>query len=1085
MRRSGQKLEPTPKTRINSGGQSYAQTFNWNELGLLQSETYPVCGHATCTGSAGTTAPRTVSYVYTWGQLPNASGWAPVGYHPNGLVSRVSHGNGVVEDEAHRPPVRPSRRSAVPGPRPVGPPPRGILDGDFPLRDRAMIASAATPVPARLLSTVDAFVAELGGRRGAAGAKSDLERDLGLGSLERVELLTRIEQDFAVTLPDAAVREARTPEALARAVLQALASGSGGIDFRSEPAVERREGGAAAMPAAVSTLVEMARFRAEHDGDRVHLSLLADDLTPTPITYGELWERVRRAASGLGSLGLVPGDRVCLVFPTSIDFFVAFLGTLAAGAVPVPIYPPVSLTDLSGYLDRHRRLLRNAGARVVVADRQLLPVARLLAEDRSARGAGAIDGAVPASALDQLEAMGEPAGGVARVSGTDLALIQYTSGSTGDPKGVALTHANLLANMRAIGQGARLTDRDVAVSWLPLYHDMGLIGVWLTAFLHAAPVVLLSPFQFLTRPERWLWAFHRFGGTVAPAPNFGYELCCRKVRDEDLEGLDLSTWRAALNGAEPVRPATVERFLARFEPHGFRRSAMLPVFGLAENAVALTFPPLDRGPLYDRVDPEVFRAEHRALPASGETALTFVSAGGPLPTCEVRVVEPEAPDLESGLEALPERHEGLIVFRGPSAMAGYFGRPEATAAVRRGEWTSTGDLGYFAGGELYVTGRVKDLVIKGGRKFHPQDLEGAAHEVPGIRKGLVVAFDAPAEAGGSGEILVLVAETREPAAHHAALEQAVSRAVLAAVGTPADRVVLVPPGTIPKTSSGKLRRRETRERFLAGTLAPPARRTGAALWTIGVGSARARLTLGMRAVGRALFGAWVWLVVGLVLIPGVLTSLVVTRRPEASWRLIRGTLRTVGRLTGLLPRRLGAPLPAGAAVVVANHQSYLDALALVAALERPVAFTPKREVFDWPIVGRVVRRLGAVAIDRRSTAGRLDSFASGADALAAGRMLQVFAEGTFARGAGVLPFRLGAFRLAHEAGVPLVPVAIRGTRVALPGVNRWPRRATIEVEVLSAREPLAPDAGFRAELDERDEVRAELARAVGEPLLES
>lgn len=933
-----------------------------------------------------------------------------------------------------------------------------------------MTSPAPTPVPARLLSTVDDFVAELGGRRGAAGAGSDLERDLGLGSLERVELLTRIERDFGVSLPDEAVREARTPEALVQAVLRALAAGEGGVDFRAEPMAEGQEGGAAVVPASVSTLVELARFRAEHDGDRVQLSLLADDLTPTPITYGGLWDRVRRAASGLGALGLAPGDRVCLVFPTSIDFFVAFLGVLVAGAVPVPIYPPMSLRDLDGYLARHRRLLANAGARVVVADRQLLPAARLLASTRE----------VSATSLDNLESQGELGAGVARVVSADLALIQYTSGSTGDPKGVALSHGNLIANMRAIGQGARLTDRDVAVSWLPLYHDMGLIGVWLTAFLHASPVVLLSPLQFLARPERWLWAFHRFGGTVAPAPNFGYELCCRKVRDEDLAGLDLSTWRVALNGAEPVRPATVERFLARFEPYGFRRTSMLPVFGLAENAVALTFPTLDCGPRYDRVEPEVFRAERRAEPSTAESALTFVSAGGPLPTCDVRVV---TPDTES-LEALPERHEGLIVFRGPSTMQGYFGRPEATAAVRRGEWTSTGDLGYFADGELFVTGRLKDLVIKGGRKYHPQDLEAAANEVPGIRKGLVVAFDAPAEGGAAGEMLVLVAETRKPAAAHGEIERAVSEAVLAAVGTPADRVVLVPPGTIPKTSSGKLRRRECRDRFLAGTLGPPPRRSGAALWTIGVGAVRARLAAALDTVGRSLFGLWVWIIVFTVLIPGVLAALAFTRRPESSWRLIRATLRTAGRLTGLLPRRLGGPLPVGAAVVVANHQSYLDALALVAALERPMAFTPKREVFDWPIVGRVVRRLGAVPIDRDSTAGRLESFASGAEALAAGRALQVFAEGTFARSGGLLPFRLGAFRLAHEGAVPLVPVAIRGTRTALPGDTCWPRPARLEIEVLPTHQPLPADAGFRAELDQRDQVRTALARAVGEPLLE-
>src|SRR5438477_80190 len=216
----------------------------------------------------------------------------------------------------------------------------------------------------------------------------------------------------------------------------------------------------------------------------------------------------------------------------------------------------------------------------------------------------------------------------ARHSG-DIALLQYTSGSTGDPKGVTLTHANLLANMRAIGGAIGMGPGDVGVSWLPLYHDMGLIGAWLTLLHFGVPLAVMSPLAFLTRPERWLWAFHKHRGTVTAAPNFAYELCIRKVADKDIEGLDLSSWRVAMNGAEPVNPETMERFSTRFARYGFRAEAHLPVYGLAESSLAVTVPPLNRGVVVDRVDRETFTSQGRAVPISNSSgnAISFVSSG--------------------------------------------------------------------------------------------------------------------------------------------------------------------------------------------------------------------------------------------------------------------------------------------------------------------------------------------------------------------------------------------------------------------------------------------------------------------------
>jgi acyl-CoA synthetase (AMP-forming)/AMP-acid ligase II len=256
-------------------------------------------------------------------------------------------------------------------------------------------------------------------------------------------------------------------------------------------------------------------------------------------------------------------------------------------------------TSLAPYLLRHAAILANAGVRALLTD-DILKAAGGLLRDR-----------VPGLEHVLTVASTARSPGI-EVSGTDgdsLGLIQYTSGSTGEPKGVALRHRNLLANIRAVGKHLALNADDVCISWLPLYHDMGLIGSWLTALYHGVPIVAISPLQFLARPERWLWAIHRFRGSVSPAPNFGYELCCRKVQEHAIEGLDLSSWRVAMNGSEPVLADTVERFCTRFEPYGFRRGTMMPVYGMAENCVALAFPPLGRGPRFDVVDRERLAAE--------------------------------------------------------------------------------------------------------------------------------------------------------------------------------------------------------------------------------------------------------------------------------------------------------------------------------------------------------------------------------------------------------------------------------------------------------------------------------------------
>lgn len=934
-----------------------------------------------------------------------------------------------------------------------------------------------------VLDTLRDLLVELGGRTEGLSLTSDLERDLGLGSLERVELIVRLERKLQVKLPDAATMNAGTPALL----LEALSAAHGRV-ARRKPMPAPRDAGSEArqvagaparwgVPDSIGTLVDMARHHAETQGDRTHLFLPEADGRERRLSFGALWSAGLRTAGGLARRGVTPGARVAIILPTGPDFYTTFLGVLCAGCVPVPLYPPARMNDLPGYVERGSRILASARPEVLVTDGEILPAARLLADRRP----GLITVTAEALAAEEGQA-------VARVAPDDLALIQYSSGSTGDPKGVALTHRSLIANMRAIGLGLSFGPNDIPISWLPLYHDMGLIGTWLSPYLHGMQVVMISPLQFLSRPERWLWAFHRYRGTISPAPNFGYELCCRKIEDADIVGLDLSSWRSAMNGSEPVRADTVERFCRRFAPHGFKREAMMPVYGLAETCVALTFPAPGRGARFDRIDAAVLAREGRAEPALDGT-LEIAACGRPLAGHEVRIAGDRG-------EPCCDRVQGRILFRGPSTMAGYFDRPDATAAVRyalpgddrAGPWIDTGDLGYLADGELHVTGRAKDLIIKGGRKYHPQDIEDALKAVEGLRKGCAVAFDvrtgsgrdSPAD-GFSGEAIVVLAESREPPARHAELAAAITAAVQRQIGTPPDRVQILRPGSLPKTSSGKLRRRESRKLYLEGGFtARPARLRGVA--RLAVGSAVRRAVASLRRAGGTLFGAYATATAAATLVPGLAGVSAFCRTPEATWREGRRVLRVATTLSGLPVRRRGPAIPERGAILVSNHASYIDWLVLMLALEQPVLFTAKSSVFALPVAGAVLRRLGHIEVERSLVATRLESYQAALSAVQQGRLVHFFPESTFTAASGLRPFRLGAFRLAAEAAVPIIPVAILGTRRALRDERWMLRRSRLEVRVLPAIAP--PPQDLREIARVRDTVREQLGQAVGEPLLD-
>ncbi len=917
----------------------------------------------------------------------------------------------------------------------------------------------------QVLQVVRQLALELGGGRTgqATSAAASLEREVGLGSLERVELLARLETATGRTLGEHLLTLDSAAE-----IAQAIVEAKPAADRRpSPPSASPEPTPSAAMPQA-ATLHEALWLRAEAESDRVTVHLLEEDRSES-LSYGRLLSEAQLVAGGLREIGIERGDRVALMLPTGRAFLSAFQGILLAGAVPVPIYPPVRLDRLEDYARRQSAILRDAGARLLLT----VAVGRPLAERLRPLVPGLSRIATPAE-LIKLDA---PWPGI-QGRGSDPALVQYTSGSTGAPKGVLLTHESLMANIRAIASGLDLRPVDVGVSWLPLYHDMGLIGTWLFCLVMGIPLTLLSPLAFLARPERWLWALCESRGTLSAAPNFAYELCVRRIPDSALAGLDLSSWRLALNGAEPVNPGTLERFCRRFADYGFRPQAMLPVYGLAESSVALCFPPLGRGPRVDRVSRPEFERSGRAEPAPDpdRTALRFVSTGRPLPGHEVRIVD------ESG-QALPERRVGRLVFRGPSSMHGYLGQPAATEAIRLpGGFLDSGDLAYLADGEVHVTGRRKDLIIKGGRNLVPQEIEEVASEVRGIRKGCVVALGVADDSLGT-ERLVIVAETRVKGHKpRETLRAAVIRSVVEAVGVPPDVVELVPPRSVPKTSSGKIQRTATRALYLEGRLGRPEPGRLAAVPPLLLATLRSAARATLRRLGQALYVGYVAGLVGLV---GIVAWPVagLLRSPAALGALAR-------KAAGLVLRAIGCRLEAeglerlprqGPFLLVCNHASYVDALALLALLPVEFLFVAKREVTRWPLVGLFVRRQGHLTVERSDARQSVVDAVGLTEAIGAGRNVLVFPEGTFTASTGLRPFRLGAFKAAVEAQVSVLPLALCGTRRVLRGNRLVPHPGPIRLWV---GEPLLPQGtGWHAVVDLRDRAAARIAERCGEPRL--
>jgi len=914
----------------------------------------------------------------------------------------------------------------------------------------------------RVLELVGQLVTELrpGSSSAGIGLGDSLERDLGLGSLERVELVTRLEQAIGVRLNENAIATADTPADLIQAITATKPA-----EAESVPSVLPSEGPGIPAPETAKTLVDVVQWHAETAPLRPHIYLRGEDGTEQQISHLDLWRRAIAVAEALHGHGIGRRDTIAIMLPTGTGFFPAFLGTLLAGAIPVPIYPPFRPDRIADYTRRQAGVLSSAGVRLMITFSEVERLAGLLrGQVPSLSTVTTLEGLLPNGS----EPTTSPPPPSVGLTSNDPALIQYTSGSTGQPKGVLLTHANLLANIRAIQSGLDIQRDDVAVSWLPLYHDMGLIGAWLGSLYAGVPVTILSPLTFLAKPARWLWAIHAHRATLSVAPNFAFDLCVNKVTDEEIDGLDLSSLRIMLNGSEAVLPDTLRRFEEKFRPCGFRNDAMRPVYGLAECSVGLTVTPRRHPIRIDRVK-RTFRVTGHAQPTEGNDALTFVSCGTVLPDHELRIVDKDGVLLD-------ERYEGQVQFRGPSMMAGYYRNAPATETITSDDgWLDSGDLGYLARNELFLTGRRKDVIIKGGRNIYPHEAEAIVASTPNIRKGCVAAFGVT-DAGLGTEKFVLVAETRTTDTKaRDLLRRKIFERVADSVGAPPDAVILARPGSVLKTSSGKVRRGATREAYLSGHLDRSSGSMPGQWLSLTWQTLCGWFTQTLNTVYRVFYTIYIAGLVA-ILVPPLWGLARISRHPRTVRHLLNRFSRIILALSGCPVKVTGLEhiQNLGPAIFIANHGSYLDVVAILATLPLNLKFAAKGRLINYPVLGTVVPSAGYVSIKKANLSEQMEGADEVSTALASGESMFVFPEGTFVRAPGLLPFRLGAFRAAALSGCPVVPITLGGTRRIFPAGTLLlsPGRITVAIA-----EPLHPDENTWSEVVRlRDEARNIIAQ---------
>ena len=935
----------------------------------------------------------------------------------------------------------------------------------------------------QLLKLISAVTAELhpsSAENVTVNLDSRLDKDLGLDSLARVELFSRIEKSFDISLPDTVFAEAETPRDLMRVIVasdHAQASISG-TSFSPADQNKNEMISDGATPDHAGTLMDVLDWHVQHHPDHPHIRLYHDDNDGDVLSYRALAEDAQKVAADLLNKDIQPGQTVAIMLPTGRDYFTSFYGILIAGAIPIPVYPPARMSQLEEHLKRHIAILDNCQAVALITIPEAARITRLLRTQIQS-----LNHVITTDDLRQLPA--HATGPLIKpvTSTTDIAFLQYTSGSTGAPKGVTLSHANLLANIKAYGQTIDIQPSDVCVSWLPLYHDMGLIGSWFGSLYFGIPLVIMPPLSFLARPQRWLKAIQRYQGTISAGPNFAYEMCARRIRDSDIQDIDLSSWRAAVNGAEAISPKTLERFCDRFAAYGFRRTSMIPVYGLAESSVGLAFPPLNRGPVIDRIQREPFMQTGRAIPiakdsAADETSVReFVACGHPLPGHQIRIVD------GAGIE-LTDRQEGRLQFKGPSSTCGYYRNPEKTRELFDGDWLESGDRAYIANADIYITGRNKDVIIKGGRNIYPEELEDAIGNLSAVSKNCVAVFGTMDLETGTEQLVVIAETRRQDDETLQSLRTEINTIATDLIGMPPDDIVLAPPRSVPKTSSGKIRRSSSREFYEQNAIGKTSASQTWQLIRLALAGIKPALRFGLRYLTKGLYAFYFWIVLSVTV---AVTWTIVVTTPVTSWcwPIMRTAVSMLRRLLGIHLTVHGSenlPSHNQPCVFVVNHSSYLDSLILVELLDHPVSFVAKGELQQQVLARIFLKRIKTAFVERFNKQKSVEDSEKVVQHARAGRSFLFYPEGTCQRMPGLLSFHMGAFATAAQAHLPVIPITLRGTRTILRPDTWFPNHGSIAIYIGDPITPAGPEVdSWHETVRLRDDARHEILHRCGEP----
>ncbi len=614
------------------------------------------------------------------------------------------------------------------------------------------------------------------------------EADLGLGSLERLELFSQIETTLGVKLSPSEISTIQT----LRDIVTILARSHGSQSLVVNQCDKATVQAVTIDPSKVTNLRDLLIMYTQRYPNRRHVVLLSGDGSEKEITYAMLYKQAGKISNALTTRGIQTGDHVALLLPSGEDFLYSFLGVIFSGAIPIPICPPESANQVGEYISQAVSILKKSDVRLLVTFGKFQKLAKFFR--------GFLPHLLGVTTTNDL-LKSEFYLPKLKISSSQAAFVQYTYGSAGNFKKIVLTHKNILENIRSILKLFEVTTSDITVSWLPLHHDTDLIVMWLANLYFGSTLVLYSSKNFLSRPESWLWTIHKYRATISAGPNFAYEICINKINDNTLLGLDLSSWRIAGNISEMVCAQTLKRFSEKFSQYGFKSKALTNVYVLSEGAILMCAGSILEDQKIDRIASHEFHQKNIAKPIfeREKKYYEFVSCGSPIDNYQIRIVDEEN-------TCLPERNIGMVHCKVRSMMCEYYRDQAVSEKVFHGGWIDTGDLGYLAEGELYITGRRKDIITKEGKNYYPTEIEDIITMYSDLNFGQVVVFSSVENLSGIKKILAIVESKNNDKNSHKILKKQICQIVVKCLGFSLDDILIVTENVLPKTTNGKLRR---------------------------------------------------------------------------------------------------------------------------------------------------------------------------------------------------------------------------------------------------------------------------------------